>query len=288
MVQRIRSVKAPVAQPKSDSNKSRGDHNATDVKASGQRGANARKVPAVRRASAILWLLAKNESSMTLTQIARASGIIPSTCLHILRELTSASLTYYDSEHKVYRLGQGIVDLAQVVIHYDNFADLARPHLYKIASKFGFTAMATSKIDTEHMACIAFVTPPVAASVNVVLGGRVPTFSGATGRCVAAFSTASKTQLKKTFSRIRWQTPITFEQWLKQIESTKISGYGEDEGYFTKGVTMIAVPLDPASQNIHNTIGIIAISEQFDKSKKAEIVNLLTSAAAEITSCMTS
>jgi len=54
--------------------------------------ASAKTVPAVRRGGAILWRLAECGEPLGLSEIARATDMLPSTALHILRELTHAGL----------------------------------------------------------------------------------------------------------------------------------------------------------------------------------------------------
>src|SRR5207253_5995145 len=54
-------------------------------KLEGARAVREREVPAVRRAVAILRLLGKSETALGVNAIARALGLVPSTCLHILR-----------------------------------------------------------------------------------------------------------------------------------------------------------------------------------------------------------
>jgi DNA-binding IclR family transcriptional regulator len=246
------------------------------------RPAKDKRVPAVRRAAAILWLLGERSSPMNLSQISRAVSILPSTTLHILRELVSARLIAHDPELKVYRLGQGVVELSQSVIRHDSFAELARPHLQAIASRFGVSTTATSKIDEEHMALVAFVTPPEALSLNLTLGGRVPLFSGAAGRCIAAHSNKSRAQLHKAFTRIKWSAPLRFEEWLSQVERSRKDGYGEDRGYFSLGVTTLAVPIVSSNGSITRVIGTVSITAQLDAVDKAEIVAALKEAALDI------
>ena len=65
-------------------------------------------MPAVRRAASILWELADGSTPMSLSQISRAVDVIPSTCLHILRELATARFVSYDPGSKTYQLGSGI------------------------------------------------------------------------------------------------------------------------------------------------------------------------------------
>jgi DNA-binding IclR family transcriptional regulator len=246
------------------------------------------RVPAVHRAAAILWFLADRAGAINLSQISRALGIIPSTALHILRELVSARLIAYDPEQKVYRLGQGIIELAQIAIRNDSFVELARPHLQAIASKFGVSTTATANIDQDHMALVAYVTPPEAISVNLTLGGRVPTLSGAAGRCIAAHNGKTETQLREAFSRIKWGAPLTFKKWIAQVQTARKCGYGEDNGNFSLGVTTLAVPIFSANGAITRVIGTVSITAQLETKNKAEIVAALKEAAEDIRSRLVS
>src|SRR5437879_210573 len=68
---------------------------------------SARQVPAVTRAIAILRLLGKTEAPLGVNAIARALGLIPSTCPHILRVLVAEELVSFDAKTKLYNLDAG-------------------------------------------------------------------------------------------------------------------------------------------------------------------------------------
>jgi DNA-binding IclR family transcriptional regulator len=240
-----------------------------------------KSVPAVRRATAILSLLAEQTTPMGLSQIARAIDILPSSCLHILRELATARLVSIDPLQKTYRLGPGIVDLARAAMRQDPFAEYAKPHLKQLADEFEVTATATAMVDEGHMACVAFAHPPVSMSLNVTLGGRVPSFSGAAGRCLAAFGNYPRTRLKSGFGKVRWQNPLTFETWLEEVDQVKRTGYSEDRGTFVRGVTTIAAPVFGQDGSVRGIIGVGAITAQLDDECKTKVVAALKRAAHE-------
>ena len=248
----------------------------------GKQGSSVKRVPAVRRAAAILWELADRPTPMNLSQISRAVNVIPSTCLHILRELASARLISYDLASKTYQLGPGLVDLARSATRLHHFADVAKPQLQAIANRFSMTATATSRIDDQHLALVAFANPPNGISVRVSLGGRAPLVSGAAGRCFAAFSGMSEDQIRTNFVRIKWDEPIDYRTWTEEVERTKTAGYAEDRENFVAGVSAIAVPVLSPDGNISNTIGIYAITAQLLKTDKEELLSALKQAARDI------
>ncbi|WP_083276786.1 IclR family transcriptional regulator [Sphingobium phenoxybenzoativorans] len=241
--------------------------------------ASGKIVPAVRRAIAILRLLADAGGPLNLSQIARGADIVPSTALHILRELAAARLITTESNQKTYRLGTGLLELAQAVVRRTEFADIARPLLQDIARRFDVTAMATAALDPDHSACVASVSPSHSMSLNVTVGGRVPTLSGAAGRCVAAFSPTPLPELRKRFSRIRWQTPFDFETWLGQVEQVRQFGYAEDDGLFARGVTTLAAPVFNPDGTVTKAVGIASISAALEMDRREAIADALKTSA---------
>jgi DNA-binding IclR family transcriptional regulator len=242
----------------------------------------AKGVPAVRRAVAILGLLAGQQEPMTLSQIAQATSILPGSCLQILRELALARLLTFDSRHKTYRLGRGLVELARAVSRQDPFAEAAAPHLQEIAELYGMTATATAMCDDEHVACVALAQPPVAMSLHVTLGGRVPLLSGAAGRCYAAYGGHTRPMLRRWFTKVRWQVPLGFEKWLAEVAQVSACGWAQDTGAFSRGVTTLAVPVFAPGGSIRGVIGVGVVSEQLDERLKARTILKLKRAAADV------
>lgn len=241
-----------------------------------------KSVPAVRRAIAILRLLANQPGPQNLSQIARGTETLPSTALHILRELAIARLIAVDPGQKTYRLGPGLIELAQAAARNSEFADIARPELLAIAWRFEVTATATAALDEEHNACVASVSPPDAMSLNVTVGGRVPALAGAAGRCIAAFSQTPLPIVQQRFDHIRWQMPLGFDTWLAQVDHVREFGFAEDDGLFARGVTTLAAPIVNPDGSVTRAIGIATISAALESDKRPLIAEALRTAAALI------
>ena len=95
----------------------------------GARPMTVRPVPAVKRSIEIRFHLAKAEKSHGVSRIARDLGILPSSCLHILRELVAGGLARFDAERKTYSLGPGILTLSRAVHDRDAMVELAQKHI---------------------------------------------------------------------------------------------------------------------------------------------------------------
>ena len=71
------------------------------------------KAPAISRAAAILRLLGKSDTPLGLQTIARTLGLVPSTCLYVLRALVAEEFVAFDKDTKRYSLEAGVLTLAR-------------------------------------------------------------------------------------------------------------------------------------------------------------------------------
>ena len=56
----------------------------------------ASKAPAISRAAAVLRLLGKSDAPLGVQTIARELGLVPSTCLYVLRALVAEEFVSFD------------------------------------------------------------------------------------------------------------------------------------------------------------------------------------------------
>ena len=242
-----------------------------------------REVPAVRRATAILWHLSKNADGHGVSRIARDLGIIPSTCLHILRELLAARLVAFEPNGKLYRLGLGVLGLAREVSRQHPFIQAAQPRLNRFARDFNVSASATQR-DGEDMLVVATAT--AAEGDAVAVGNRVPCLSSASGRLIAACGGWSDAQLKPRFERVRWQHPPDFLKWLREVRLARTRGYAIDDGQFRRGITSIAAPVFGHDGTVAHTISINVISAQLDAGRRASFIEAVVRTSGEIATAL--
>ena len=162
-----------------------------------------RQVPAVTRAIGILRQLGKENEPVGVNQIARELGLIPSTCLHILRVLVDEGLVAFDPVSKRYSIDVGILPIARTAIQKNNFVNLVERRLTDMSLRFGVTGIATKLSDPEHMVVVALSQAPLPFRLQVDLGSRFPALISATGRCYAAFSTMPEAFAPTVFTRIQ-------------------------------------------------------------------------------------
>src|ERR1700754_4629253 len=94
------------------------------------------KAPAIARAAAVMRLLGKSDAPLGVQAIARELGLVPSTCLHVLRALVAEEFVSFDPQSKRYALEAGVLTLARHWLKRNPFSDLAQPMLDRIGRNF--------------------------------------------------------------------------------------------------------------------------------------------------------
>lgn len=220
-----------------------------------------RQVPAVKRAAEILRLLSRSDEPLGVHPIARELGLVPSTCLHILRALAAEELVSFDPETKRYGLSSGVVALARGMLRRDPFSNFAQPVLDDLSSRHGVTAIGIEVASLEHIVVVAISRPGGGLRLQVDVGSRFPALISATGRCIAAFGGASAGELEKRFRALRWDNPPPLAQWRLDVEATRRAGYAVDDGSYITGVTIVTAPVMPRGRMSHGLV-VLGVSEQ--------------------------
>ena len=113
------------------------------------------KAPAIARAAAILRLLGRSPAPLGVNAIARELGLVPSTCLYVLRALVEEELVSFDPMAKRYTLDAGVLTLARGWLRRDQFSDLAQPLLDRLSQAHGVTTMGVQIAGLDHIVVVA-------------------------------------------------------------------------------------------------------------------------------------
>lgn len=224
-----------------------------------------RPVPAVTRSIAILRLLGRQKQGMGVKAIADELGLIPSTCLHILRVLVDENLVAQAPGTKRYVLASGMVSLARSVLGGAGFASLAQPALNRIAAAHGITAMGVEVTSRNTILVLAVARPDQPLQLHADVGSEFPWLTSATGRLVAASGCWTTDELRGQFRSIHWDRPLTFDEWLVEVEQARARGWSMDRDRFKNGISAFAVPLlTPAGTLTHSLVAMGLSAETTD------------------------
>ncbi|AOB32770.1 hypothetical protein AKI39_21540 [Bordetella sp. H567] len=241
-----------------------------------------RDVPAVTRAVAILRLLGASPAPRTLKSIAETLAIVPSTALHILRALAAEGLVKMDAATKRYSLGPGMLPLARNALKNSGFPTVVQPHLDRLASAHGVTAIGIEVSGLAHIVVNAISRSDLPVRLHVDIGSQFPALISASGRCVAAFGGHPWRDIERHFGQLRWQHAPDIDTWRTQVDQVRQTGYSVDRGNYIAGVTIVAVPVLDAHQRMAFGIVAVGLMNQLQPSAITRVAAQIREAAEEV------
>jgi DNA-binding IclR family transcriptional regulator len=237
------------------------------------------KAPAISRAAAVLRLLGKSDAPLGVQSIARELGLVPSTCLHVLRALVAEEFVSFDADTKRYALEAGVLTLARHWLRRNQFNNLAEPVLDRIGQAFDVTMMGVQIVGLEHIIVVAASQSGHNFQLSTQIGSRFPALISATGRCIAAFGGHSESDLRERFKTLRWDEPPTFDQWKEEVRLTGAQGFAVDSGNYISGVTVVAAPVWRARGKLGHALVAIGIGNALRRNRLPALQDALVSAA---------
>ena len=235
------------------------------------RAMKASKAPAISRAAAILRLLGKSDTPLGLQSIARELGLVPSTCLHVLRALVAEEFVSFEPDTKRYSLEAGVLTLARQWLRRNQFTDLAQPVLDRISQSFDVTMLGVHIMGLEHIIVVATSHSGNSFQISAQIGSRFPALISATGRCIAAFGDHEDSVIEERFRTLRWDEPPTFEEWQSQVKETREKGFAIDTGNYIAGVTVVASPVWKSRDKLSHALVAIGISSAMQRTGLSEL-----------------
>jgi len=224
---------------------------------------------------------------MGVKAIAQALDLVTSTCLHILRVLVDEDLVQVDAT-KRYSLGVGMLALARSVIESNRFPAAVQPALDRLSLQWSVTAIGVQIGSLEHMVVLALSQSKIPFRLHVDVGSRFPTLISATGRLVAAYSDQPWTEIERRFRALRWQNAPDLDNWRRELATVRKKGYAIDRGNYISGVTVLAVPIFNARNEVKYTLVAAGFADQLDSKRCVAIAKDMRAEADRVTALLVS
>ena len=204
------------------------------------------KVNAIANGHSILKLLAAQTTEQGVTDIAKSTGISPSSCFNILRTLVDLDLAEFNEKTKCYSLGSEIFELARTGLSHDNIVSAAQPVLITLAQKHNATFSLWDIVNQREAVLIAMGENSSPARLSLQIGSRQPVAAGATGRSNLSMQQQDTAWLKSKFAEVKWQGSISFDEYLEDINQARESGYAIDRDKYYLGISTVSAAFDQA------------------------------------------
>jgi DNA-binding IclR family transcriptional regulator len=237
-----------------------------------------RDVEATVRAVEILDALADG-GELGTTDVARRTGISPSTVSRQLGTLTRVGLVEHVTATGRYRLGVRTLRYANAVLGRLNLRDLARPHLEELVHQVGETA--TLSIPGEADAITVDFVPTDRYLQGVTRLGRPSVgHASSAGKVMLAFGDVPLPRGKlASFTPKTITEPVALAQ---EIEQVRARGYAEAIEEREAGLSAIAAPVWGAGGDLAAIVALQGPTSRFDTEATAAAVPLLVACAHRI------
>lgn len=230
-------------------------------------------VGSVASAMRILDLLAESSSALRLKDIAGPLGINTSTCLNILRTLTSSGMVAHDASTKTYAPGLGLVALARSALSRNERVRIGEPLLLDIARRYAVTAMLWQRASRDKMILLAVATGEDAWKIQVQVGSRAPILQGSMGRLMITRAGLSPEEQQAGFEALNWERAISFDTFMEQADQARQRGWSSDEGYFNRSMISLSAPVIDRAGKCDAVITAAMFAGQHDEVSRARIAN---------------
>jgi DNA-binding IclR family transcriptional regulator len=202
-------------------------------------GEKQKDVGAVVHALRILQHLASAPAPQGVAAVARATGISPSTCFGILRTMARARFVSFHEREKTYALGLAVAELAIGLIG-TSYLDLIRPEIERLALNHNMLIALWRISEDGHIIVVDRAYGEHVVRVDMRIGSRLPSLIGAVGRCIAARLKLPPQELRRRFTKLRWQDPPSFEEYEEEVAQAAMDGWAKDVGRLYRGITTVA------------------------------------------------
>jgi DNA-binding IclR family transcriptional regulator len=119
-------------------------------------------------------------------------------------------------------------------------AELIHPELERLALTYETLILLWRIAEDNRLVLIDRAHSQTAVRVEIKLGYRMPLLAGAIGRCVAATLQMPSSELRRRFAILRWQAPLSFDDFEKQVLEARHLGWCLDDGHLFRGLTSVA------------------------------------------------
>jgi DNA-binding IclR family transcriptional regulator len=241
-----------------------------------------RQVAAVQRAIAILGELAGARGELGTNEIARRTGINVSTISRILATLVGGGLVEHVTATGRYRLGVGIMRLANAAGERLDVRSLARPHLEELASQVQETVTLSVPGGREAVT-LDYVQSPLSVRSVAEVGRVSAAHATAVGKVFLAHGGTVPAGLLLAYTE---RTIVDHEVLGVEVAGVRERGWGQGLGEREEDLNAVAVPvLDPAGQLVA-ILGIQGPAVRFSPRVMRSAVELLMDRAELISSAL--
>ena len=230
-----------------------------DVAAAAPEGAPGRSrdfVQSLERGLAIIRVFSAETPSLTVTEIAAATGLTRAAARRFL--LTLIDLGYVATDGRYYELTPRVLELGYSYLSALSFPEVALPHLERLVTEVE-EASEGSILDGGDVVYVVRVPGPALMTISVNVGARMPAYATAMGRVLLAGlpDDALERYLGNVEMSALQPRTITDPQALRtELERVREDGFAMVDQELEEGLIAVAAPVHDRSGRVVAAINL--------------------------------
>ena len=198
-------------------------------------------VQSVARALGIVDMVAESSSGLTLTEIAKATGVSKSAAHSLIRTLVDWGYLRELADRPRYQLGARLLRLGEVALRQIPVGELARPILIHLSDQLGVTSRV-AVADHDQPVFIERVDGPGMVRFQTPIGVRELPHASAAGKAILAHLTDE--QVREVFARLGMPsrtryTITTPDALVENLHLVRQRGFALDDEEDSDGVVCV-------------------------------------------------
>jgi DNA-binding IclR family transcriptional regulator len=241
-----------------------------------------RRVAAVERAAGVLDAL-EDRGELGTNELARRTGLHPSSVSRLLATLADAGLVEHVSENGRYRLGLRLVELGNAVLARLDLREVARPHLRALVEETGETATLSAPGEPDAIT-VDFVQSASSVQSVARVGRPSVAHATATGKVALAFGDV---ELPGGPLHAFTARTIVDPAFLSdQIERVRAQGWAEAVGEREDDLNALAAPVRGSRGELAAVLGLQGPGSRFGADSMARALEPLLARAAAVSDAL--
>jgi IclR family pca regulon transcriptional regulator len=215
-------------------------------------------IEALARGLDVITAFRPHRTTMTLTDVATATGLARPTARRIL--LTLQELGYVRADGPGYALTPRVLDLGVAYVRSTGLWEVARPHMETLSARTN-ESCSIAQLDGSDIVYVARVSVPKIVSLAVQIGTRFPALQTSLGKVLLAALTPAQVDevlAEPTRSGLvpLWQ-PDRAERDVA-LREVRARGWALTDEQLARGIRSVAAPLRDGSGRVVAALNVNA------------------------------